>query len=67
MFLTPDELATLTGLTRYSAQCRWLREHGYRHERDVQGRPVVLRSEVERRLSTAAKPAREPTLRVAGL
>jgi hypothetical protein len=67
MFLSPADLVTLTGLTRYSAQCRWLTEHGYRHERDVQGRPVVLRSEVERRLSTAAKPAREPSLRVAGL
>jgi len=65
MFLSLSDLVALTGLTRPGAQCRWLREHGYRHDRDVQGRPVVLRAEVERHLLSGSRTQREPQVRIA--
>lgn len=50
MFLAPTDLEALTGYVRPADQCRWLRAHGYKHERAASGRPVVLIAEVERRL-----------------
>ncbi|MDD2753859.1 MAG: DUF4224 domain-containing protein [Candidatus Portnoybacteria bacterium] len=50
MFLNQDEIQTLTGRKRWTAQARWLREHGYHCEINAVGRPVVLRAEVERKL-----------------
>ena len=66
MFLSPDDLARLTGLQRPSAQLRWLAAHGWKFEVDRFGRPVVLRAEAERRM--LGGPVRqEPRLRVASL
>ena len=50
MFLTPDELADLTGLKRPSAQFRWLDRAGWPVEKDRHGRPLLLRSVVMARL-----------------
>ena len=50
MFLTPPELADLTGLRRPSAQYEWLRENGWPVERNAKGRPLVLRAVAEARL-----------------
>jgi hypothetical protein len=50
MFLTPDELADLTGLKRPTAQYAWLRANGWPVERDAAGRPKVLRAVVEARM-----------------
>lgn len=44
MFLTTDELVTLTGLVRPSSQARWLRAHRVRHFVNAAGRVVVARA-----------------------
>jgi hypothetical protein len=66
MFLTPDDLRDLTGLRRSSAQIRWLSAQGLRYVLGADGRPRVLRAEVEGRL-LSKRPAREPRLRVGAL
>ena len=66
MFLSADELAMLTGRTRASAQVRWLAGNGLRFVCGADGRPRVLRAEVEGRL-LSKRPAREPRVRVAVL
>ena len=54
MFLSRDELQELTDLKLAHAQCRWLVEHGYPHDISASGKPKVLRSYVERRLSPSS-------------
>lgn len=44
MFLTADELVTLTGLRRPSAQIRWLRARRIRHYVNAVGHPVIVRA-----------------------
>jgi hypothetical protein len=44
MFVTADELATLTGLRRPSAQIRWLRSRHIRHYVNAVGHPVIARA-----------------------
>jgi hypothetical protein len=67
MLLTAAELAELTGLKRPSAQARWLAQAGLRHVLGADGRPRVLRAEVERAMLGGPVKARDPQLRVAGL
>ena len=67
MFLTPDELATLTGRKRASSQIRWLAQAGIRHVLAADGRPRVLRAEVERAMLGGAARQPEPRLRIASL
>lgn len=50
MFLTDEELIELTGYRLPSAQRRWLRTRGWRHEVNRMGRPRVARSYCEARL-----------------
>lgn len=50
MFLTAQDLETLTGRKRWRSQVAWLQTHGYRHDLTAVGRPVVLREEMERHL-----------------
>jgi hypothetical protein len=50
MFLTAQEIQTLTGRRRYSAQVRWLREKGYKFDVNGLGEPVVAVAEVNRKL-----------------
>jgi hypothetical protein len=59
LFLTVDELRELTGLTRASAQIRWLRENRWAFAVRADGRPVVSAAEASKHLETAAgrKPA----------
>ena len=66
MFLTPSDLIELTGRTRASAQVRWLAAQGLRFVLGADGRPRVLRAEVEGRM-LSKRPAREPRVRVAVL
>ena len=63
MFLSANELADLTGRTRASAQVRWLAGNGLRFVLGADGRPRVLRAEVEGKL-LSKRPAREPRVRV---
>ena len=55
MFMTPDELKTLTGYELPAWQMRWLKSHGYQFEQAASGRPVVLRSHVINKLSGDSK------------
>lgn len=59
MFLTPEELKTLTGYEVAGWQSRWLHRHNWVHERAANGRIVVSRAYAESRLSGVqqAKPA----------
>lgn len=66
MFLNSDEVAQLTGCKMPGYQCRWLSKNGYRFERASNGRPVVLRSHVESRLSGMDQP-KERRLNMAGV
>ena len=57
MFLTPAELATLTGYQLAGWQIRWLKERGWRFEVSATGRPVVARVYAEQRMvGTATAP-----------
>lgn len=49
MFLSPDELVTLTGYRRPSRQIVWLRARRVRHFVNAVGHPVVARATVEGR------------------
>lgn len=49
IFLTYDEIADLTGYVQPSAQRRWLQRNGYRFDVRGDGRPVVLRAQVDQR------------------
>jgi hypothetical protein len=53
MFLTADELLTLTGYGIAAYQRRWLKRNGWKHEVARNGRPVVSRAYAEARLSDA--------------
>ena len=63
MFLSQTELAELCGRKRSSSQIRWLSANGLRYAVGADGRPRVLRAEVEGRL-LSKRPAREPRVRV---
>lgn len=61
MFLNDDELHELTGYELHGWQRRWLKAHGYAFEVAANGRPVVLRALVERKLGLqSAKKPKEP-------
>jgi hypothetical protein len=50
VFLSQTELAELCGRKRSSSQIRWLSAQGLRFAVGADGRPRVLRAEVEGRL-----------------
>lgn len=50
LFVSQSDLEFLTGSPRTSRQLEWLAAHGYPHEINLAGKPVVLRAEVETRL-----------------
>jgi hypothetical protein len=60
MFLTPAEVAQLTGRKYASAQRRALRRKGYPFEEDDAGRPLVLIATVERRIVGKATTPEPP-------
>ena len=62
MFLTRAELAELTGYQLPAWQARWLVAHGWCFERSISGRPIVLRSHAESRLSDPSTAAPVVTL-----
>lgn len=55
MFLTPEEIVDLTDRRNPRHQSRWLAERGYPFEISASGRPKVLRSEIESRLSSTER------------
>lgn len=50
MFLSPEEVKTLTGLASASRQIGWLRAKGWRFELNAIGRPIVARRYAEKML-----------------
>ena len=57
MFLSEDEIETLTGYASPAWQCRWLDRHGFAYKRAKDGRVVLSRAYVESRMSgQQAKP-----------
>lgn len=48
-FLTPAELVDLTGYKRPASQRRWLVDNGYHFDVRGDGRPALLRAQVEQR------------------
>lgn len=55
-FLNADEVKELTGRTKIALQIAQLREQGIPFFTNAQGRPVVPRSAIEGRATTAAAP-----------
>jgi len=62
MFLTPQEIAELTGRVRYSAQINWLRANGFEVIPRADGRPMVLRTHVEVKMGGLVNSPAEPTV-----
>jgi len=52
--LTRQELRVIIGTPVKASQFRWLTDHGWPHDADIAGNPVVLRSVALERLG--AKP-----------
>ncbi len=52
MFLTPEQLLELTGKSRRAAQVRALTQMGLEHTVRPDGKVIILRSHVERRLDS---------------
>ncbi len=46
LYLSPDEMSELTGLTQGAAQIRWLQKNGIRHFVRADGKPRVPRRAV---------------------
>ncbi|MBC8994999.1 DUF4224 domain-containing protein [Pseudomonas sp. N40(2020)] len=64
MFLTKDEMATLTGYERPAAQSRWLRENSFPFILGGDGHPKVLHQVVISRLGGHYEPKKSPELRL---
>jgi hypothetical protein len=64
LFLTADELVTLTGCKRRKDQLAWLKAEGYPHQQNKRGEVIVSRAYVEHRLGVGDKPAPEPDFSV---
>lgn len=50
LFLTPDEVGTLTGFKTPARQVEWLRTKGWRFEINGNRRPIVARKYAEKML-----------------
>ena len=53
MFLSTEDLEALTGYRKPALQRRWLVANGYRFDVRADGRPALLRSQVEARQLSA--------------
>lgn len=53
MFLTPEEIESLTDRSRSDAQIRWLIKHGYKFDLSADNKPKVLRSALLDRLGSS--------------
>lgn len=60
MFLTPDELTTLTGYTWPAKQRQWLTARGWVFEVAATGKPIVSAAYAEQRLGGIISPKSEP-------
>ena len=61
MFLTEDEMATLTGRQWKSKQIEWLKRAGVPHWVNAAGRPIVARAAITgQKTESAPKPRTWP-------
>jgi hypothetical protein len=61
MFLTAEELDTLTGSSRPFMQRRWLRDRCWIFEVSARGAPVVSRSYAEGKFGSSQQASKERT------
>lgn len=66
MFLTPKEVADLTGYQKPSAQMRWLTAEKFGFVVGGDGHPKVLRDVVLSRLGAVRSTRKEPQLMLSG-
>lgn len=66
MFLTPQEVAELTGYQKPSAQIKWLTAERFGFVIGGDGHPKVLREVVLSRLGVVKPSKKEPQLRLTG-
>lgn len=66
MFLTPEEVASLTGYQKPSAQIKWLTAERFGFVIGGDGHPKVLRDVVLSRLGSVKSSRKEPQLRLTG-
>jgi len=66
MFMSPDEVAELTGYERPSAQIRWLEAEKFGFVVGGDGVPKVLREVVLSRLGSTKPNKKGPQLRLTG-
>ena len=59
-FLTRSEIEEITERIRYKVQCKMLKEKSIPFDITPSGRPLVLRSEYERRHGKSVRCSREP-------
>lgn len=52
MLVSTQEIEKLTGKVRYSAQAKWLREHGYKCDQRDDGSVILMVEEVQDKLLT---------------
>lgn len=62
MFLTPDEIASLTGYKQPARQIRWLAACGWKFEVGADGLPKVLRAYADARMGAAVAKRQGPRL-----
>ena len=66
MFMTPEEVADLTGYQKPSAQIRWLEAERFGYVVGGDGHPKVLREVVLSRLGSTKAIKKGPVLRLTG-
>lgn len=66
MFMTPQEVADLTGYQKPSAQIRWLEAEKFGYVIGGDGQPKVLRDVVLSRLGSTKANKKGPVLRLTG-
>lgn len=52
MLVSTPDIEKLTGKIRYSAQAKWLREHGYKIDQRDDGSVILLEQELQSKLLT---------------
>lgn len=66
MIVPASVLKRITGYTRFTAQMRWLREHGWKYEVDRFGAPIVSQIEMNRHM-VGGKAARNQEVNLEGI
>lgn len=62
MFLSPTEIASLTGYKQPARQIRWLAACGWKFEVGADGLPKVLRAHADARMGMPAQAVEAPTV-----